>query len=255
MSNTTFAKEYYQYNKAKLAQSMYSNHVLKNKLGIHDAKKLAQIEFLGSAKRMNAILKSHQPICDISQLCSVHLFLFGFLYSWAGKIRDYDISKNNHSFLPYSVMVNAGMYVDRLIKKINNKEKPSIKDYANLLDNINQMHPFREGNGRSAKAFIQLIAIGHGQFIQYHADESQAIKGLNSGNIDLVVKNMKLEKYNHSLKQRLHFVIVNEQQQGWEVNNKDAKELKLSDKQPSKKIKKEARQFVKNMKDYAFGRM
>ena len=76
----------------------------------------------------------------------------------------------------------------------NNVLKPTIEDYAALLNDLNYIHPFREGNGRSTKLFIQLIALHHGQVIDYPADNAEMIAGLNQSDVGIIAKTMALQK-------------------------------------------------------------
>lgn len=176
------------------SQFEYSNHTLKNKFGIRDPKKLGKKEYNITSHEMSAILKRGYKIKNIDQLKDIHKAMFGRIYNWAGKVRNYDMTKNGHTFFPYSQMNMASVYTNGLISNIQHKKNPSSKDYAKLLDTVNEMHPFREGNGRSSKCFLQAIAINHHQFLQYDRNESEAVKGLDNGNVNLVAKHMHIEK-------------------------------------------------------------
>ena len=67
------------------------------------------------------------------------------------------------------------------------------KDYAELLDAINFMHPFREGNGRSCKVFLSAYAANHGQVIDYPRRNKEMIEAQNEANVDKIAKLIKVE--------------------------------------------------------------
>src|SRR5699024_6825304 len=78
---------------------LYKNGTLKNKLGIKNTKDLSNVEYLGSASRALVLIKKQPKIRSINELQAIHKVMFGWLYDWAGKIRDYDLSKNGYGFL------------------------------------------------------------------------------------------------------------------------------------------------------------
>jgi cell filamentation protein len=92
--------------------------------------------------------------------------LFQDIYEWAGKPRKVEISKGGKPFFPLSHFRNAHMYIDGLIaeyRKIDKKDKISLsRKLAEILDNVNYLHPFREGNGRTQREFIRLLATEKG---------------------------------------------------------------------------------------------
>src|SRR5699024_3175385 len=103
-------------------------------------------------------------------------------------------SKAGFDFLEYDRFDNAIKYINDEIVRLNKKKQPTIEDYAALLNDLNYIHPFREGNGRSTKLFIQLIALHHGQVIDYPADNAEMIAGLNQSDVGIIAKTMALQK-------------------------------------------------------------
>lgn len=71
----------------------YSNGTLRNKLGIHDADELEKVSYQMSAKKANALIKTNPKIKSIDDLCKIHKYMFGDLFDWAGKLRNYNIGK------------------------------------------------------------------------------------------------------------------------------------------------------------------
>lgn len=72
---------------------LYPNGTLKNKLNITDAAELAQKEYLGSGIRAVAFLRKNKKITSVEDLKKIHKIMFGWLYDWAGQIRDYELVK------------------------------------------------------------------------------------------------------------------------------------------------------------------
>ncbi len=154
---------------------------------------LMEIEQL-LAEREVALLQQQPKIKSFEDLQTINKFLFGWLYDWAGELRNYYISKAGFDFLEYGRFDNAIKYINDEIGRLNKKKQPTIEDYAALLNDLNYIHPFREGNGRSTKLFIQLIALHHGQVIDYPADNAEMIAGLNQSDVGIIAKTMALQK-------------------------------------------------------------
>lgn len=176
-----------------IAKTLYKNGVLKNKLGIHDEKELADLEYRLSAKASYQIISRHLKIKDISDLNKIHKIMFGRLYDWAGKDRPGDFSKGNTVFFPHDRFQFAKKNINGLLADYAKKDKLSKNDYAKLLDELNYYHPFREGNGRSTKTFIQALAAQHNQVIEYPRENSKMIEAEKNADIDGIARLIKLE--------------------------------------------------------------
>ncbi|MGN1271527.1 MAG: Fic/DOC family protein [Lactobacillus sp.] len=166
-------------------KTLYSNGVLKNKLDITDGNQLAELEYRLSARAALFLLKKQVKISGINDLSKIHKIMFQSLYEWAGKEREGDFGKGNTLFLPHERFRYAKEDIDQFLKESTNSTLDS-QYYAALLDKINYFHPFREGNGRSTKTFIQLFALQHNQILDYpHYDEGM-IKALSNADIDQI---------------------------------------------------------------------
>lgn len=171
---------------------LYPNGTLKNKLNITDAKKLAQKEYVGSALRALAFLRKKKKINSISDLQKIHKIMFGWLYDWAGQIRDYDLTKGNTTFLDYSRLTFGIEEINQKLSQLSKCKSLDNTDYAFLLDRLNYLHPFREGNGRSSKLFLQAFAANHGQVIDYPRTNKQLIVAQNNADIEQIAKLIKV---------------------------------------------------------------
>ena len=139
-----------------------NSNTLRNKLNIRDDKILREAERNITALRILE-LKRNAPKgkLDFKYLCKLHRYIFGDIYSWAGKIRSVDISKGNIFCKSEFIIENADVVfrqleVDNYLRNIEEIEIP-IK-LAYYLSEINAVHPFREGNGRAQRAYIEILA-------------------------------------------------------------------------------------------------
>ena len=82
-----------------IEKTLYSNGTLKNKLHIHDADKLAQIEYRESAKNIVYLLARQPKIKNLADLQKIHSFMFGELYDWGWAISSWQFSKRRLYFL------------------------------------------------------------------------------------------------------------------------------------------------------------
>lgn len=186
----------------------YPNGTLKNKMNILDAKTLHSYEYIISATWGAKLLNSKKkiPTNTIDDLCKIHKFMFGRIYDWAGKTRDqgeyaFDTSKNGHDFLPVNMFSNAVPYINEELKNLNNNKKPSPKEYAQVLVDLNDLHPFREGNGRATKIFMSALAHNHGQELTYDRKQEKMIEGLDNLDAEQVAKTLTITPWKLSQKQ------------------------------------------------------
>ena len=139
------------------------NGLLHNLAKIEDEKILLAFESLKVSNRIEELLENPIKIKDSSSLLKIHHHLFQDIYDWAGKVRTVNISKNGKPFFNGERFDKAFQYLDTLIseyralKKTNKNE--IAKKLAEILDNVNYLHPFREGNGRAQREFLRLLAL------------------------------------------------------------------------------------------------
>ena len=124
---------------------------LENKLGITDSAELAREEEMRSKKK--AIWLFEEGILDtldagsLATLKVIHKILFGEIYEFAGEIRKVNLAKGNFRFAPL-------MYLEAALANI---EKMPQSDYDEIIEKYVEMniaHPFREGNGRSMRIWL-----------------------------------------------------------------------------------------------------
>jgi cell filamentation protein len=151
-------------------------------LGIHDPEALARIEYEHTLE-LSAYLIDHPiTITSCEQLIEIHRYLFQAIYPWAGEIRTYDIRKGTVGFMPYTHMDEGITFINTTLGNLPDSPLKRV-DYATLLDAVNYLHPFREGNGRSTRLFLQLLALQHGQFLDYPRHLPELVQAENDANI------------------------------------------------------------------------
>lgn len=170
----------------------YPNETWKNLANIKDPQKLQTFEYTEVAKQSIHIIKNGLKIKSTKDLSNVHKMLFSNVYPWAGQFRVYDIAKGGTDFLP-ARQFNTGIKdIEQYLNQYNQKNKLSPKEYATLLDHINYLHPFPEGNGRSTKVFLQCLANNHGQELNYKRNQQAMIQCLNQADVDGIAHHLKV---------------------------------------------------------------
>jgi len=145
--------------------------VLINKLDIKTEETLNQAERELTSLRIYE-LEVHivKGNFDLKHLQDIHKYIFQDLYEWAGKIRTVDISKGNlfcnFQFIPsYSDDIFSKLQKDKYL--LNTPKDKIIEKLAYYFSEINALHPFREGNGRTQREYIKLLAYAAGYQLDF----------------------------------------------------------------------------------------
>ncbi len=128
--------------------------VLENKLGISDSAELARQEEKISKKKAlllfeNGTLNSFEA-GTFETLAKIHKYLFDEIYYFAGEIRNVNIAKGNFRFAPV-------MYLKQALEHIDKMPQSTYEEIIEKYVEMNIAHPFREGNGRSTRIWLDLI--------------------------------------------------------------------------------------------------
>ncbi|GAA3608752.1 Fic/DOC family protein [Secundilactobacillus similis] len=149
-----------------ITDTLQGNGTLINKLNITNAHRLFIAESRISQVRYQEIIDHPITIKDIESLKVIHYKLFGDIYSWAGEFRTGNFHKYSTEFFPVSRFKYAIEDLNTQISHFNRQSYHSTEtqlyDLAQLLLDIKMFHPFREGNGRTQRLFITLIAEQNG---------------------------------------------------------------------------------------------
>lgn len=137
--------------------------VLKNKFHTKNRNFLQKIERPFTAKRSEEFQKQPLPEkIDYEYFKSIHSYIFQDIYEWAGKQRTVDLAKDGHIFCRANEIESTAENIFNRLNKENNFKGTTKKELANKLSSlffeINELHPFREGNGRTQREFLKNIA-------------------------------------------------------------------------------------------------
>ncbi len=128
--------------------------ILTNKLGISDQIELAKAEEKISKQKAKQLFDSGDinkvEVGTFAGLAFIHAYLFDELYDFAGKLREVDIAKGNFRFAPV-------MYLKQSLKHIDTLPQSNVDEIVEKYVEMNIAHPFREGNGRATRIWLDLI--------------------------------------------------------------------------------------------------
>lgn len=127
---------------------------LENKFGIKNSAELAREEERISKKKAvelfeNGMLEKLEA-GKFQTLCEIHKYLFDDIYDFAGKIRTVNLSKGNFRFAPL-------MYLETAIKNVDKMPQNTFDEIVEKYVEMNIVHPFREGNGRSMRIWLDMM--------------------------------------------------------------------------------------------------
>ena len=127
---------------------------LKNKLGITDSAELARVEEKISKEKALELFETHLldtfEAGKFTYLASIHRYLFGEIYDFAGQVRRENIAKGNFRFAPV-------MYLQAALENIDKMPQSTFDEIIEKYVEMNVAHPFREGNGRSTRIWLDCI--------------------------------------------------------------------------------------------------
>lgn len=171
--------------------------VLRNVGNITNDGTLQFAEAGATARRSQELWANPIPITSSETLFSIHHYLFQDIYEWAGQKRKVEISKGGKQFFPLYRFNTALSYIDGLIaeyKQLEQHQKKLLsRKLAEILDAVNYLHPFREGNGRTQREFLRLLALEKGWKLNLNPPDNVSVydrymEGTISGDIDLLDK-------------------------------------------------------------------
>ena len=185
-----------KYDVYSVVQSIYcysDTNVLINKLHILDNVTLKEFEEeITTAKQIQLLESPIHGRFTKKHLLNIHKFLFENIYPFAGKLRKEQIGKANDWFYPPDLIELELNKIFVAIKESKQLTKLKNDDFfdrlAFCMAELNAVHPFREGNGRSIREFIRLLANHNGY-------------ALNWGNVDskMLLETSINSKYNYKV--------------------------------------------------------
>jgi cell filamentation protein len=128
--------------------------ILANKLGITHQVELAKIQEKISKQKAKQLFDSgditRAEVGSFAGLAFIHAYLFGDIYDFAGKIREVNIAKGNFRFAPL-------MYLEQSLQHIDKIPQANFDAIVEKYVEMNVAHPFREGNGRATRIWLDLV--------------------------------------------------------------------------------------------------
>ena len=127
---------------------------LENKLNITDSAELAKMEEKISKKKAVELFENgyldRYKAGTFQMLAAIHEYLFDEIYDFAGKMRTVNMAKGNFRFVPV-------MYLEAAIENIEKMPQTTFDEIIEKYVEMNIAHPFREGNGRSTRIWLDLL--------------------------------------------------------------------------------------------------
>ncbi|MFM2228116.1 MAG: hypothetical protein RL664_1459 [Bacteroidota bacterium] len=171
--------EKYKYIDSKYIYVDAETGILRNIPNFKSAEELIFFESVTVSQRIQELHKSSNSITGIKSLFEIHKHLFQDVYEWAGEKRKVEISKDGKQFFLTNLFDTALVFIDNLIleyKALNKTDKNAIASkLAEILDNINYLHPFREGNGRAQREFIRTLALEKGFSLNLNPPDNKLV--------------------------------------------------------------------------------
>lgn len=173
-----------------------NSEVLINKLNIHNTKDLQYYEAkITAAKSLGLRQKGITGNFDKTHYLSIHEYLFEDIYPFAGKLREENISKGEFRFAGWEYVEQE---LERILNELKNEnfleglgKEVLAKRLAYYLSELNVLHPFREGNGRTNREFIRQLALKNGYILNL---KKVTPKKMLDASIESIVDTSKLEE-------------------------------------------------------------
>lgn len=175
-----------------------NSNVLVNKFNITNQNRLENVERRIVLNNLYE-LRSNQYIgeFDITHFTTIHKMLFEDIYPFAGLFRTENIAKDNFRFAEWNYIESE---LIRILSELKNEEYLKNKDKKELsirlayyMSELNVLHPFREGNGRTIREFIRQLAFINGYILDFEKYEPKVILNamirsvFNTGDLEEII--------------------------------------------------------------------
>ena len=139
--------------------------VLRNRRDIRDRETLSRFEMDMTTRRIAQLLRKSRPLgkFDIAHLKQIHHHIFQDVYDWAGELRTVNISRPGQFYFAFTHMIVPSL--DAALTKLANERllvglgvAQFSQRAAYYMGELNAVHPFRDGNGRTQREFIRQLA-------------------------------------------------------------------------------------------------
>lgn len=152
---------------------------LRNRLGLTDPVELQSAERSASLLREQSIrMHGASGVYDLEHLQSIHRTIFQDIYPWAGEIRTCELARTHPFCRPEFIEAQTNELLAELAREdhLRGLDRPEFLDrLTHYMSELNAIHLFREGNGRTQRMFLELLARDAG----YHLDWSRTTEHQN----------------------------------------------------------------------------
>lgn len=165
----------------EMGDSIYcypNSDVLKNNLNIQNAEILQQAE-LELTEYTSTRIEYAEPPYGLKYLQAIHFQLFSDLYTWAGELRKVDIAKGDTRFCTFT---RIEIEANKLFKQLQQEnyfqglaKSLLIQKIADFYCELNVIHPFREGNGRTQRIFFEHLLAHCGYGVQWDKVDNKEV--------------------------------------------------------------------------------
>ncbi|MCU6712412.1 Fic family protein [Paenibacillus sp. J5C_2022] len=160
------------YNESDSKYCYPNSDVLVNIPGFTVQEQLDAFERMITLDRLRLLnMRSLKGKYDRRHLCNIHKFIFKDIYPFAGELREEDIAKDNFRFANVRFLVSQ---TDQLLSELSSENLLKDLPFERFIERItyyftelNVLHPFREGNGRTQREFIRSLALESGFCIEF----------------------------------------------------------------------------------------
>ena len=174
--------------------------MLENKLGITNEVELAKAEERITKLKALELFDTGKindfEIGTTKGLSDIHKYLFSDVYEFAGNIRDVNLAKGNFRFAP-------AIYLEEALNKIDNMPENNFDNIIKKYIEMNVAHPFREGNGRSIRIWLDMILKKEiGKVVDWNiVDKEEYLLAMERSpikdtEINILLKNALIDKVN-----------------------------------------------------------
>ncbi|EAM0980586.1 putative adenosine monophosphate-protein transferase Fic [Salmonella enterica] len=157
-------------------------NVMRNRLGIHQAQRLAQAVYEMTALRA-ATIELGPLIRGLPHLCAIHRQLYQDIFDWAGQLREVDIYQGDTRFCHFAYIEKEGNVLMQDLEEegylVGLAHEKFVERLAHYYCEINVLHPFRLGSGLAQRIFFEQLALHAGYALSW---QSIAVETWNQAN-------------------------------------------------------------------------
>ncbi|EDD8385372.1 putative adenosine monophosphate-protein transferase Fic [Salmonella enterica subsp. enterica serovar Schwarzengrund] len=157
-------------------------NVMRNRLGIHQAQRLAQAAYEMTALRA-ATIELGPLVRGLLHLCAIHRQLYQDIFDWAGQLREVDIYQGDTRFCHFAYIEKEGNALMQDLEEegylVGLAHEKFVERLAHYYCEINVLHPFRLGSGLAQRIFFEQLALHAGYALSWQGIAAETWKQAN----------------------------------------------------------------------------